>query len=92
LLETRIDLIGVDSLRLPGAADRPEPAEVRLRFATRAAERAVAEAVGLEVEGLWIAGPAAGGGATRAVREVLAVESVLLPRERLCPRVDLLEV
>jgi hypothetical protein len=87
LLETRVDLIGLDSLRLPGAADRPEPAEVRLRVAGRAADRATAEAVGREVEGLWITGPYGGDGATRAVREVVAVESVFLPRDRVATAV-----
>jgi hypothetical protein len=82
LAETRVDLIGVDSLRLPGAADHPEPAEVRLRVAGRAADRATAEAIGHAVEGLWIVGPYGGGGATWQVRPVVAVESLLLARER----------
>jgi hypothetical protein len=59
--------------------------------AGRAADRATAEAVGREVEGLWVAGPYGGGGATRNVREVVAVESVLLARELVSTRVTIEE-
>jgi hypothetical protein len=88
--ELRADLIGWDALfgRPPDGA--PEPPEVRLRVAARAETRAVAEAVGREVEALWIAGPYGGGGATRSVREVVAVAPAYLPRELARPRVALL--
>jgi hypothetical protein len=83
------DLIGYDSLfSRPGG---PEPTEVRLRVAVRVAAPWEAEAVGREVEGLWIAGPYGGGGATRTVREVIAVGSVYLPRELVQPRVELID-
>jgi hypothetical protein len=88
--ELRADLIGWDALfgRPPDGAS--EPPEVRLRVAARAETRAAAEAVAREVEALWIAGPYGGGGATRSVREVVAVASAYLPRERVRPRVALL--
>jgi hypothetical protein len=78
--EMRIDYIGMSSLH--GAAGlRPEPYEVRLRVAARSRDRRSAEAVGGEVETLYTNGPAGGAGDFKAVREILAVQSVLLPRE-----------
>jgi hypothetical protein len=90
--ELRADLIGWDALfgrPVPGAV---EPSEVRLRVAVRTDTRAEAEAVGREVEALWIDGPYGGGGATRSVREVVAIATALLPRESVQPQVTLLEV
>lgn len=81
--EIRFDLIGVDSLhgeRIAAAA--PEPREVRLRVAARTATLADAQVIGEEVETLWVNGPAGGGGARKYSREVLAVLSVLLPRDQ----------
>jgi hypothetical protein len=77
----RVDLIGMSSLH--GAVDsRPEPYEVRLRVAARAKDRKAAEAVGFEVRSMHMHGPGgAGGGKGPMVREVLAVKSLLLPRE-----------
>lgn len=92
LQEVRVDLIGLTSLfgaAQPGPA--AEPPEVRLRLAARTADRASAEAVGLEVEGLWIAGPYGGGGASRSVREVIAVGSVYVPRSTVRTTVTILE-
>jgi hypothetical protein len=86
----RVDLIGYDAL-FGRPLDAAEPTEVRLRVAARAEGREEAEAVGREVEALWIGGPYGGGGATRAVREVIAVGSVLVGRERVVPRVTVLE-
>ncbi|URV26591.1 acyclic terpene utilization AtuA family protein [Burkholderia gladioli] len=94
--ELRIDLIGVDSLYGATGIDareaRGEPAELRLRVAGRCATAAEAARIGNEVETLYTNGPAGGGGATKAVREVLAVQSVLLPREQVRPVFTMLEV
>jgi len=51
--------------------------------------RTMAEAVriGQEVETLYTNGPAGGGGATRSAREVLAIASVLIPRDWIDGRV-----
>jgi hypothetical protein len=68
----------------------PEPREVRMRLAARTATREAAERVAQEVEALYLNGPAAGGGVALQVREVLAVESVLLPREAVQPRCEIL--
>jgi Acyclic terpene utilisation family protein AtuA len=85
--EMRVDLIGMSSLH--GAADtRPEPYEVRLRIAARTTDRKAAEAVGFETRALHVNGPGGGGGGSDpVVREVLAVQSVLLPRHLVDPQV-----
>ena len=88
----KVELIGLDAM-FGGqrSAGNPEPAEVRLRVAGRSAHRDAAEAVGREVEGLWIAGPYGGTGATRQVREVLSIASVLIPRGLVRPEFKILE-
>jgi hypothetical protein len=63
-----------------GLADRGDPPEVRLRVAARTADPEGADTVGWEVESLYTNGPAGGGGARRASREVVAVRSCLLDR------------
>ncbi|PPR21554.1 MAG: hypothetical protein CFH39_01733, partial [Alphaproteobacteria bacterium MarineAlpha10_Bin2] len=45
------------------------------------AHRAAADAVGWEVAALYTNGPSGGAGDYANVREILAVQSVLLPRE-----------
>lgn len=87
-LETR--LIGLDSLHGPGDG-RPEPYEVRLRVTGRTQDRRAAEAVGFEVAALYTNGPAGGAGDAASVREILAVQSVLLPRALVQPRVEVVE-
>jgi len=77
--DLRIDLIGLDSLHGPGEG-RSEPYEVRLRVAGRTALREAAEAVGWEVSALYTNGPSGGAGDCANVREILAVQSVLLQR------------
>lgn len=88
--ELRIDLLGCDALAGGVITRETEPAEVRLRVAARCASRELAEAVADEVEALWIAGPAGGGGATRAVREIIAIGSVYVPRATVTWDVELL--
>ena len=75
-LETRYELIGINSL-LPQAKASTEPTEVRLRVATRAPTQRQALQVANEVEALYTNGPAAGGGASKSVREVVAATAVL---------------
>jgi hypothetical protein len=57
-----------------------EPAEVRARIAVRVNTQAQALHVANEVEALYTNGPASGGGASKSVREVIAVASMLMPR------------
>ena len=63
------------------AAQTPTaPTEVRARVALRVPTLQHAQNVAHEVEALYLNGPAGGGGATRAVREVIAAAAVLMPR------------
>ena len=87
--ELRFDLIGVDSLH--GAhvsAHASEPYEVRVRVAGRTENLREAVRIGNEVETLYTNGPAGGGGAFKSARDVVAVASVLLPRELAKPQVQ----
>ena len=89
--ELRAELIGVNAMHGPALGTGGEPYEVRVRLAVRCDTRAEAERVGQEVEALYLNGPAAGGGVTQSVREVVAVASALVPREVVRPRVEMLE-
>ncbi|MDN7880418.1 acyclic terpene utilization AtuA family protein [Burkholderia aenigmatica] len=90
--ELRFDLIGVDALYGDAtAAVRGEPAEVRVRVAGRTASAAEAARIGNEVETLYTNGPAGGGGAFKSTREVIAVQSVLLPRAAVTPTFSFVE-
>jgi hypothetical protein len=87
--ELRFDLIGVDALH--GAhvsAHASEPYEVRVRVTGRTENLREAVRIGNEVETLYTNGPAGGGGASKSARDVVAVASVLLPRELAKPRVQ----
>ncbi|WP_019211230.1 acyclic terpene utilization AtuA family protein [Yersinia massiliensis] len=81
LLETRFDLIGVNALHGAQRSQRSEPYEVRARVAARCQSRQEAVKVGNEVETLYTNGPAGGGGVMKSVKEILAMDSTLLPRK-----------
>jgi hypothetical protein len=90
--ELRFDLIGLDSLH--GAeisAHANEPYEVRVRVTGRTENLREAVRIGNEVETLYTNGPAGGGGAFKSARDVVAVASVLLPRELARPRIHFVE-
>jgi hypothetical protein len=90
--ELRFDLVGIDSLhgaRL--AVHNNEPYEVRVRVVGRTDNLREAVRIGNEVETLYTNGPAGGGGATKSARDVVAVASVLLPRELAKPSVRFVE-
>jgi hypothetical protein len=90
--ELRFDLIGADSLHgaeVSGHAN--EPYEVRVRVTGRTENLREAVRIGNEVETLYTNGPAAGGGAFKSARDVVAVASVLLPRELARPQVRFVE-
>ena len=87
--ELRFDLIGADSLHGPQVSARAnEPYEVRVRVTGRTENLREAVRIGNEVETLYTNGPAGGGGAYKSARDVVAVASVLLPRELAQPRVQ----
>jgi hypothetical protein len=86
--EMRVDLIGMNSLHANDATLCAEPYEVRLRIAARTPDRKAAEAVGAEVRSLHMQGPTgAGGGVNFGARQILAVKSVLIPREWVKPEI-----
>lgn len=85
--EIRVDFIGQTSLH--GTVLVPDPYEVRLRIAARTRSRMAAQAVGFETRAMHVNGPTGGGGgADPVVREIVAVESVLLPRALVTPQVQ----
>jgi hypothetical protein len=86
--ELRFELIGVESLHgAEVSAHANEPYEVRIRVAGRTENLREAVRIGNEVETLYTNGPAAGGGAWKSARDVVAVASVLLPRNLAKPQV-----
>jgi hypothetical protein len=86
--ELRFELVGVDSLHGPEVSVRAgEPYEVRVRVSGRTENLREAVRIGNEVETLYTNGPAAGGGAWKSARDVVAVASVLLPRELAKPHI-----
>jgi hypothetical protein len=84
--DVRAELIGMDSLH--GPRSTVEPWEVRLRVAARCELRSEAVRVGNEVETLYTNGPSGGGGASKSVRQVVAVASLLLARSAVNPRIE----
>jgi hypothetical protein len=91
--ETRFELIGVEALHGPRlSASGGEPYEVRARVAGRTDEPGQAARIGDEVESLYTNGPAGGGGVAKHVREIMAMASTFLPRERVATAVHHLEV
>jgi hypothetical protein len=90
--ELRFDLIGLDAIHGPAISNRGiDPYEVRARVTGRANSVREATRIGNEVETLYTNGPACGGGATKSVREVIAVASVLIPRHAVTHYIDILE-
>ncbi len=96
----RCDVIGVLSVladdggeawdRLNGIA-RSENEDVRLRVAFAGAEKAQVERGLAEVEALYCAGPAGGGGIRLAMRPRIAATSCFVPRDAVRPRVHMCE-
>lgn len=90
--DVRCDLHGIDAL--VGPSFRPEnddPAEVRLRIAARCATREVAEEISLQVERLYLEGPAGGGGVTRRVEPALGIFPVFIDASHVKPSITYLE-
>jgi hypothetical protein len=90
--EARFDIIGIDSLH--GSRPSPQgvdPYEVRVRITGRTDSLAEAARIGNEVETLYTNGPAGGGGVSRHARDIVAVQSVLVPRDLVRTSVDTVE-
>jgi hypothetical protein len=74
--DSNYELIGVNSL----SKDQVEetPSEIRIRVALRTKTKEEAITVGQQLEALYTNGPAAGGGASKSVKEIIAVQSILI--------------
>jgi hypothetical protein len=89
----RFERIGVDAIHRGVDGSLPSDlAEVRVRVAGRMRTKAEAERIGREVTGLWLNGPAGGGGARRLVTEEVAIRSTTVPRGLVHPSVEWVEV
>lgn len=65
--------------------------DLRLRYAARCPDRATAQTVAQEVEALYLCGPAAGGGVTKSVKEIIAIASTLFPAAEVSTCAQLME-
>ncbi len=91
--EIRFDLVGVNALhREASDTGSYEPYEVLLRVAAKTDTAEEAALIGREVETLYTNGPAGGGGATKGVREIIAVMSAFIPREAVTRQLAVKEV
>lgn len=91
----RADIIGVvssfgDSAGHDLAAANHESDDVRVRFAARHADAEVAKLLLTEVEALYVAGPAGGGGVRRHLVPQLASASCLIERDLVSAGMELL--
>ncbi|WP_439517599.1 acyclic terpene utilization AtuA family protein [Hydrogenophaga sp.] len=93
----RIDLIGVTSVLADDHGrwlrERPhgDATDVRLRVATRHADKAMAQRLMREVNALYTCGPAGGGGVRTALRPTLGTVSCTLHRDLVPARFFMLE-
>jgi hypothetical protein len=70
------ELIGFNALSKDHPIGKPE--EVRLRVAVRTNTLDEAHRIGYQLEALYTNGPAGGGGAYKSVKEIIAVQSILI--------------
>ncbi|WP_458094621.1 acyclic terpene utilization AtuA family protein [Roseomonas sp. WA12] len=94
----RVDLIGVvsvfdgDAGALGEADFVTDPADVRLRLSVATETKDAAERAAREVLSLLCCGPAGGGGARTRVVDRIRTLSFMVPRDRVHPRVTMLEM
>lgn len=89
--EFRVDYIGLSSLHGKDLSQQSSPYEIRLRVAGKTADPNLASLVGEEVEALYTNGPAGGGGARKNVVNLMGIVSILLDRNKIIPKLSLLE-
>lgn len=83
------DLIGYNATR--GWWQPPqEPAEIRVRFATRTLDRQQAVTLVDEVEALYTNGPAGGGGVATGLRETVGIVSTLIDRDEIEAQIEVI--
>ena len=81
------DLIGLNSL-FKEATSPAIPQEIRLRVAAKTKTREAAVQLLNEVETLYTNGPAAGGGVSKVVTEIIAIQSILMDKSKVAPKVE----
>ncbi len=85
----RMDFIGVDSMHGSVLSDASQhPYEVRLRAAGRFFAEGDARRLMHEVESLYVNGPAGGAGVATGLRESIAMDAALIPREAIRTRIE----
>ncbi|QMW02384.1 acyclic terpene utilization AtuA family protein [Spirosoma foliorum] len=89
--DLRIDYIGSTSVHRTNFGHYPDPYEIRLRVAGRAASLQQAALVGEEVEALYTNGPAGGGGARKYIHEVVGIVSTLMDRQKITASITVLK-
>ena len=84
--EIRSDLVGLASLHAGAVPEPRDGRDVRLRMALRSRDREMAHALVREMEAMWIAGPAGGGGVRGRVVPSVVTRSALIDRALVQPR------
>ena len=93
VLDSRLDMHGVNTL----VGDRfrarrnDDPVEVRMRVAARCRTRQAAERIALEVERLYLEGPAGGGGVVGRVDPALGVFPIYMDAGAVTPSISYME-
>ncbi len=88
--ELRVDLIGVNSLFATAGRLQDSSQDVRLHATLRSPRREDAELMLWEVESLLCCGPAGGGGFRGVITPCVTTKSVLIPRELVKPRLEIM--
>ncbi len=86
----RVDLIGVNSLFATAGLRAADAQDVRLHVTLRSPTKEHAELMLWEVESLLCCGPAGGGGFRGTIVPCVTTKSVLIPRARVTPTLDVL--
>jgi hypothetical protein len=89
-IDLRVDLIGVSSLFATAGLRSDDAQDVRLHATLRSRDKEDAELMLWEVESLLCCGPAGGGGYRGSITPCVTTKSVLIPRERIKPTLDVL--
>lgn len=79
--DIRCDYIGVNSLYHLELDEEIEAKEVRLRFAMKAEDKNLVESLSMEVEALYLNGPAGGGGVRSNISRIISIASILIDEE-----------
>lgn len=88
--DLRVDVIGAGSLFATAGHRAADSEDVRLHVALRAPDREQAEVMLWEVESLLCCGPAGGGGYRGQITPCVMTKSVLVPRDMVVPKVEMM--